>query len=373
MQPEIIDDNSLIFLAESRLCSAHFISGKKNDDSESPDFIPSVFPTGHVRPQSAADVARFERRKYREERLDALKGAEEIQVPVAEDIAVAIDIDDPMGDPGDNEQEGSIVSAISDMDISMRRGSETDSASEGAPKVDNWSQTPKSDKSKGTQYRLQFHVDSSTSTEQQEPEKMSSALPFHIFQDRQVVAFTGVNRNIHKFLLYRIGSSLKDSKNITRELKLALVLTKLKMNIRFIALAAMFDVSQYSVKGLFTSTLHVLRNTVKDLIIWFSKDTVRARMPADFRKHFPRTRAIIDASEIECSVPDDPTIRVKMYSNYKKRHTMKFLVSCAPSGEVTFVSRMYGGRCTDTELTIRSGFIHLIEPGDEILADKGTS
>ena len=50
---------------------------------------------------------------------------------------------------------------------------------------------------------------------------------------------------------------------------------------------------------------------------------------------------------------------------------MKFLVGCAPSGEVTFISEMFGGRTTDTEITIQSGFINLVEPLDEILGDKG--
>ena len=50
---------------------------------------------------------------------------------------------------------------------------------------------------------------------------------------------------------------------------------------------------------------------------------------------------------------------------------MKFLVSCEPQGKITFISKMFGGRCTDMEITIKSGFIHLIESGNVILGDKG--
>ena len=32
---------------------------------------------------------------------------------------------------------------------------------------------------------------------------------------------------------------------------------------------------------------------------------------------------------------------------------------------------MFGGRITDTEITTKSGFLQLIEPMDDILADKG--
>ena len=63
--------------------------------------------------------------------------------------------------------------------------------------------------------------------------------------------------------------------------------------------------------------------------------------------------------------------QVQTYSNYKGRFTVKFLIACAPSGEITFISKGFGGRCTDTELTIKSGFLSHIEQDDLILADKG--
>ena len=44
---------------------------------------------------------------------------------------------------------------------------------------------------------------------------------------------------------------------------------------------------------------------------------------------------------------------------------------CAPSGEVTFVSRGYGGNTTDAQIVQESGLLGLVEAGDIILADKG--
>jgi hypothetical protein len=93
-------------------------------------------------------------------------------------------------------------------------------------------------------------------------------------------------------------------------------------------------------------------------------------MPTSFKALFANTRAIIDASEVECSRPPRPITRVKMYSHYKLRFTVKYLVACAPSGEITFFSRGFGGRVTDNELTVRSGFIQLVQPDDSLMADK---
>ena len=44
----------------SRLCSAHFVSGKKVDDPDSPDFLPTVFRTGHVAPKTRSKLDRFQ-------------------------------------------------------------------------------------------------------------------------------------------------------------------------------------------------------------------------------------------------------------------------------------------------------------------------
>jgi hypothetical protein len=50
---------------------------------------------------------------------------------------------------------------------------------------------------------------------------------------------------------------------------------------------------------------------------------------------------------------------------------MKYLIGVAPSGLIIFLSKAYGGRVTDCQLTADSGLLKLLEPGDVVLADKG--
>lgn len=43
----------------------------------------------------------------------------------------------------------------------------------------------------------------------------------------------------------------------------------------------------------------------------------------------------------------------------------------APCGVVTFVSSLYTGSVSDIEITRKSQLLQLLQPGDEVMADKG--
>lgn len=98
---------------------------------------------------------------------------------------------------------------------------------------------------------------------------------------------------------------------------------------------------------------------------------ISRRPPVSFRELYPRCRAIIDCTKIPVYLSSQPHESALIYSDDKGPHTIKLLNAIAPCGTVTFISKVYGSRPTDSFITSDSGFPSLLEPGDLLISDKG--
>lgn len=59
-----------------------------------------------------------------------------------------------------------------------------------------------------------------------------------------------------------------------------------------------------------------------------------------------------------------------MNSRYKGGYTIKVLVAITLNGMVSFLSKAYGGRFSDSFIINDSGFLNKLEPGVQVLADN---
>lgn len=103
-----------------------------------------------------------------------------------------------------------------------------------------------------------------------------------------------------------------------------------------------------------------------------SMKVVKKTLPTKFKKPgYSKVRHIIDCTELFIETPSDPKLRAPTWSDYKHHNTVKILVSITSNGSFNFVSSAWGGRTSDVHLTRESGFYHILEPYDEVMADQG--
>ena len=56
---------------------------------------------------------------------------------------------------------------------------------------------------------------------------------------------------------------------------------------------------------------------------------------------------------------------------FNKLPCLKVLIGIAPCGLIQFISKAYGGRTTDSQITVDSGVLDKVENDDEWMMDKG--
>ncbi|XP_064469057.1 uncharacterized protein LOC135383589 [Ornithodoros turicata] len=153
--------------------------------------------------------------------------------------------------------------------------------------------------------------------------------------------------------------------------KLLLFLMKLKLGISFVSLSFLFGIHPSTASRIFQFVRYKLASATRDWIFVPSRASILSASPPCFKLHYPSCKFILDCTEIRTETP--PTVQQQraLFSAYKNGYTVKFLVGVLPNGMVAFISKAYGGRATDSFITVNSGFLNHVQRGDVILSDKG--
>lgn len=185
------------------------------------------------------------------------------------------------------------------------------------------------------------------------------------------ISLTGTTFSVFNFLL----SFFKNQTNINSVKKgdrLLLFLMKIKLGISYSAISVLFKINPTTVSRIFIECLNLLCEKTKDFIFWPDKYSISQCLPNAFKINYPKCRCIIDCTEVKVEQPSSVQQRIYLYSRYKSTYTIvTFLVAITPSGMISFVSKCYDGRSSDSFITNDSGFLQKLDPGYGVLADKG--
>ena len=195
------------------------------------------------------------------------------------------------------------------------------------------------------------------------------------FSDEKIHFYTGLE-TYSKFLMvlgtlgeaahhlnYYYGYGVGD---LTVEDQFFLTLIKLRRFPPNVELSYWFNISDKQVSNIFITWINFMFHQWSEVDFWVPRELVQYYAPTDFFNKFPKTRAIIDGTEVGMQKPNQPVAQQATFSSYKNKNTMKAMVGASPGGLCTYISEAYGGSASDRQIVERSTLPKMCDPGDEV-------
>nr|XP_047129426.1 uncharacterized protein LOC124809391 [Hydra vulgaris] len=301
-------------ISKERVCSAHFVSGKRSDDPSDVDWSPSVF--NHLGDATISSLIKKRKKKDCYKALCKKRSFKKSILPSSQSNDIELDnykdnINNDINPPNDKSaiskfcQHDTYKVEVETLNIQLM------------------------------QYRNELIEKSNEIIELKKKNARLDHYKYISYQnqtDEQMKFFSGLSRTTFMWLFERV-------KNYIKKVHLRLLLED-----------------------------HLLIVLIKLRLGLLNKDIAfRFRLSPAFKDCV----CIIDCTEIFIERPKNLTSRSQTWSNYKHNNTIKYLIGITPTGAVSFLSPGWGGRVSDKQITFESNFCQKLYPGDCVLADRG--
>ncbi|XP_057690824.1 uncharacterized protein LOC130915103 [Corythoichthys intestinalis] len=335
-----------------RLCSSHFISGKKNDNPRSPDYVPSIFSykkssVKRARKEMAEKSASRQKSKTKRQEnfrrnnaVDALLDLSKKccrEQSVCQDVEVAV-------------EAGPNVNAPVDM------GTQTSCTMDDIASLEKECRRLRTENLELKRKLSESSFDESGFTNE---------------NSAKVTNFTGLPCLAVLMAIFELVKPHMTERRVSKFQQVIICLLKMKFFINNDFLACLFKLSSSTVSRIFLDNIELLyKYAVPALVFWPDGDIIRQSLPACFYGEFKNCTSIIDCVEFFIAIPSDLQTQAQTYSQYKSHNTIKFLISITPQGHISFISKGWGGRTSDKYVTDHSGYLDKLKRGDVVLADR---
>ncbi|XP_074528919.1 uncharacterized protein LOC141798016 [Halichoeres trimaculatus] len=330
------------------VCSQHFITGLKTEDTAHPDYIPSLFPNRKANSPDKA-LKRFERRRKREDaKSEAHPACIQPEAPSPEAPSPEAQSPEAQSPEAQSLEAPSPLQNLEreqlyDEITNLRR--ERDQALKERDDVIRQLEASK------------FSADTVRGNDSKC--KLMTGLSWTVFD------------TLHQYLVQFVKS--QENSKLSSQDQLFITLLKLRQNPSTDLICGIFDLPHSTFLDIFSRWLDLMYAKISFLIKWPDRECIRSTVPAEVLFKYPRLTAIIDCFEIRIEHSKKLKTRAITYSKYKNWTTVKYFIACHPSGSVTYLSKGWGGRASDVHIVRNSDFLSpkFHQAGDQILADRG--
>lgn len=195
-----------------------------------------------------------------------------------------------------------------------------------------------------------------------------------ITNDTMCKRYTGINNvtTLNRIFNFVETVLFQPVCELTKGQLFVMTLRKLRRNTPFTELADEYSVCANTISKYFHRTVLVLYENLKYALEVPPRAVSIRHTPRVFKLHYGDRRIfIIDCFEVQTETPINTKAATSHRSSYKMQQTTKFMIAMNSNGSVAFISKAYGGRCSDRFIIQDCGFLDILQENDVVLADKG--